>query len=398
MRTVQKIMRASLWVLSALVALAVAQVTAPSTGMAEDFTIGVISPMTGVGADLGIASQQAVEPVIEEINRAGGVKGMQIKVIFRDDESNPQKGVAAAYELLQRYHANIIMGANLTNVAFAVAPIVNQAKVPFIVMGTGGPLIDPQKFPYSFRTNVPTDLEAATLVNYMLSQGVGKKPGLMVDTTALGQAGEQAIRKALQMHQMEPVAYEAFSPADTDLTAQGLRLQKAGVDVLFVWSNGTQLAHAARSFESVGFNPPVFGGFGMHQESFINLAGPAGNKWAATILRAFTRSQTEPAPAAVKAYVAKMKQRWGDKLTKTVEISALWDDTAHLVVDVLKRATSTNGDALKTALEQTKGFKGMISTYSFAPDKHDGLNPADITIAYALGVVDNIRVRVPGMR
>ena len=108
MRTVQKIMRASLSVWAALVAVAVAQVTAPSAGMAEDFTIGVISPMTGVGADLGIASQQAVEPVIEEINRAGGMNGMQIKVIFRDDESNPAEGrgrcIRTPAALSRQYH------------------------------------------------------------------------------------------------------------------------------------------------------------------------------------------------------------------------------------------------------------------------------------------------------
>ncbi len=397
MRIVQKTSRAGLGSVTALAAAAFVQLATPSAAVAEDFTIGVINSMTGVGADLGIASQQAIEPYVEEINKAGGFNGKRVNVILRDDESNPQKGVAAAYELIQRYHVNMIMGPNLTNVAFAVAPIVNEAKLPFMTMATGSALADAQKFPYSFRMNLPTELEAKTLVNYVLDKGIGKKPGLMVDTTALGQAGAQAIRAALKARNLEPVAYEAFNPADTDLSAQGLKLRKAGVDVLFVWSNGVQLAHAARSFERIGFSPPVFGGFGMHQEAFIKLAGPAGNKWAATIYRATTRGDKEPPPADVVAYYAKLKSKWGDKLTTSVYLSAMWVDMLNLVGDSVKRAAGTDGTAMKAALEHTKNFKGMISTYSFSPSEHDGFRPNDVTIAYALGVVNNIRLRVPGM-
>src|SRR3972149_8387547 len=132
--------------LGSIAAFAVAllgQLYAPSAAKAEDFTIGVINAMTGIGADLGIASQQAIEPFVEEFNRSAGT-GTRLNIIFRDDESNPQKGVAAAHELLQRYRVNMIMGTNLPNVALPVAPIVNQAKIPFITMATGSALIDPQ--------------------------------------------------------------------------------------------------------------------------------------------------------------------------------------------------------------------------------------------------------------
>ena len=141
----------------------------------------------------------------------------------------------------------------------------------------------------------------------------------------------------------------------------------------------------------------MFGGFGTHQESFIKLAGPAGDKWAATIYRASTRSETEPAPADVTAYYAKLKTRWGDKLTKSVFLSAMWVDMLNLVGDAVKRAKGNDGEALKAALEDTKNFKGMISRYTFSPTDHDGFQPEGVTIAYVLGAVNTIRLRVPGM-
>jgi ABC-type branched-subunit amino acid transport system substrate-binding protein len=80
-----------------------------------------------------------------------------------------------------------------------------------------------------------------------------------------------------------------------------------------------------------------------------------------------------------------------------VMLAAMWNDMLNLVVDAAKRSKGQDGPSLKAALEGTNNFKGMMSNYSFSPTKHDGLDPRAVTIAYVLGVKDNIRMRVPGM-
>jgi branched-chain amino acid transport system substrate-binding protein len=362
---------------------------------AEDFVIGVINALTGDGSELGLGSQQAVEPFADEINKAGGIDGMQLKIVLRDDESNPQKAVAAVYELLQRQRASIIMGTNLTNVAFAVTPIINQAKVPFIVFGTGTPLIDPVKFPYSFRTSVNTGVEAGKLVDYAFATGRYKKPGIMVDATALGQTGDKALRAALAKYNLEPVAAETFNPGDTDMTSQLSRLQKAGADVMFVWGVAGPMSYVARSADRIGYHPDVLCNLGVHSQVFIDLTGEAGKSWAGTAYRATTFAPNDPVPADVKAYIGKMRQLWGSKATSgTVLLSVQWQDTLSLVVQAIKRAKSKNGDDLKKALEETS-YKGMMSNFSFGPDKHDGIDPAAVTISYATKVDDVFSMRVP---
>ena len=232
-----------LWTAFAL--LLTALPLAPSR--ATDLVIGVVNPITGPGADLGVSARQGIEPYLEEVNRNGGVNGMTVKVVFRDDESNPQKAVAAVYELTQKQHVNVLMGANLTNIAVAVNPIINQAKVPFMVFGTGSTLIDPAKFPYTFRTNINTDLEAAVLVDSILKKQEFKAPALLVDQTAYGQAGAASLRAALAKHGLTPILQETFTLADTDMTAQIVAIRDAHADVVFTWGLGTLLARAARS-------------------------------------------------------------------------------------------------------------------------------------------------------
>jgi branched-chain amino acid transport system substrate-binding protein len=368
---------------------------AAAPARAEDFVIGVVNALTGPGSELGIGSQQAVEPFADEINNSGGVDGMQLKIVLRDDESNPQKAVAAVYELLQRQHASIIMGTNLTNVAFAVSPIINQAKVPFIVFGTGTPLIDPVKFPYSFRTGASTEIEAGKLVDYAFATGRYKKAGIMVDATALGQTGDRAIRAALDKYHLEPVAAETFNPGDTDMTSQLSHLQTAGADVMFVWGVAGPMSYVARSADRIGYHPDVLCNLGVHSQVFIDLSGDAGKRWSGTAYRSTTFGSSEPAPADVKAFVGKMRKIWGAKATSgTVLLAVQWQDTMSLVVEAIKRAKSKNGEALKKALEETT-YKGMMSNFTFGPDKHDGIDPAAVTISYATRVDDVFSLRVP---
>lgn len=368
-------------------------VTRPALA-AKEFVIGVVNPLTGFGADLGICAQQALEPLLEELNKAGGVNGSPIRVVYRDDESNPQKGVAATQELLQRHNVDVIVGANLTNIAVAVAPIVNQARKPFLVFGTGSALINPAKFPYLFRTNFHTDIEAALIADYVVRVKKLKSPGLLSDTSAYGQTGSKALLGALEKLGVKPVAHETFAMTDNDLTGQVLRLQKANAEAILGWSLGTALAQAARAAQRLNYNVPGIGGAGIHQEGFVQLAGQAGQGWSGTYYRSFTRTDKEDAPANVRAYLKKMEERYGAKLSKTMYIAALWDDTIRLVVDAAKRARSTSGDDIKAALEATRGFKGLVSEYSFGPDKHDGLDPASLTLAYVIGSEPHVRVRV----
>jgi hypothetical protein len=86
---------------------------------------------------------------------------------------------------------------------------------------------------------------------------------------------------------------------------------------------------------------------------------------------------------------------FGEKLSGSVNTSALWDDALRITVDAVKRAGSTDGDAIRLALESTSNFKGLISTYSFSKTKHDGFEAKDIAIAFATKVDKHIRRRIP---
>jgi len=219
---------------------------------------------------------------------------------------------------------------------------------------------------------------------------------MIVDSTAYGQSGEASLRKHLLAHGVTPVAVEKFNLSDLDMTGQVTSLQKAGADVMLVWGLGGPLAYLARSADRVGFRVPVFGGLGMHQTAFAKLAGTAGNDWAATTYRAFSRpTRTASIPPKEQAYLDAMKKRYASELATSVEICALWQDTIQLLADAIRRANSTEAAAIRSALEKTNDFHGLVTTYSYGPGKQDAIQQSALTIAYATGVEDYVKTRIP---
>lgn len=51
----------------------------PAIAQQRELLLGIVNPLTGPGADLGVSAQQAIDPVLDEVNKAGGIAGMRVE-------------------------------------------------------------------------------------------------------------------------------------------------------------------------------------------------------------------------------------------------------------------------------------------------------------------------------
>ena len=54
----------------------------PVLAQSRELVLGIVNPMTGPGADLGISGQQAIDPFIEEINNKTNLVKMIVNLII----------------------------------------------------------------------------------------------------------------------------------------------------------------------------------------------------------------------------------------------------------------------------------------------------------------------------
>ena len=93
--------------------------------------LGVMLPMSGIGAEAGANWLNGIKAAQLQWNEAGGLLGRQIELVVRDDKFTSAGAVAAARELAGA-GVNLIVGAAQSPMALAVSPILPELKAVLV--------------------------------------------------------------------------------------------------------------------------------------------------------------------------------------------------------------------------------------------------------------------------
>jgi branched-chain amino acid transport system substrate-binding protein len=248
--------------LAALVVIAASMVTAPLVALAagEPLEVNVILSLTGGGAFLGKAEQQAVLRIQDVTNKSGGVRGRPLKFVIFDDESSPQVAVQLTAPLVAR-GVPVIVGPDLTAPCSAVTPLVEKNGP---VMYCISPGINPAPKSNAFAGSASLRSDAVALIRYFRLRG-WTRIALLAATDSTGQSFEDAYNRALALpenRRVESVALEHFATSDLSVAGQITRIKAANPQAVIAWSTGTSFATALRGFHDGGYEGPVGGGNG----------------------------------------------------------------------------------------------------------------------------------------
>jgi branched-chain amino acid transport system substrate-binding protein len=111
-----------------IAALAVALL--PIGAQAENFDIDVVLPLTGTGAFMGNAQQQALNLEEKLFNDEGGINGRPVHFVIHDDQTNPQISVQLVTDLLGKQPV-VLLGPSLTAMCRATMPLMSAGPVEY---------------------------------------------------------------------------------------------------------------------------------------------------------------------------------------------------------------------------------------------------------------------------
>ena len=98
--------------------------------------IGYIIPLSGQSAEPGHKIVNGMQLYLDQVhNRMGGRK---VDVIIENDESSPATAIAKVHKLVQQDHVQLLTGMFLSNCLYAIAPVVENYKIPFLVNVSAG--------------------------------------------------------------------------------------------------------------------------------------------------------------------------------------------------------------------------------------------------------------------
>ena len=154
-----------------VLAVACALAFAGPAAAQQKVKIGFITTLSGPGGIIGEHMKNSVELALDHLGRKVG--GLDVEVIYGDDQVKPDVGKQVADEMVKKHQVNFVSGIIWSNVMLAVAPSVTGAGT-FMVGTNAGPhdLAGKLCNEMFFTTSWQNDQTPEAMGQYMSEQGI----------------------------------------------------------------------------------------------------------------------------------------------------------------------------------------------------------------------------------
>jgi branched-chain amino acid transport system substrate-binding protein len=238
-------------------------------GAADPIKIGHLQPRSGMMADYGKLNAEGVELAVEEINKAGGLLGRQVMVVYKDTKASPEAGLNEAMKLVLETKVDVLIGTSSSAVAKAVAPLASKHKVPFIITDAQTPdIIEKDCNKFTFRTSDDlVQINRGAGMAVLKHIGVPKRLACITADYIFGHQTWECFKKTiLDSHPDVKIVDEIFPKfMETNYRTYITRLMNAKPDVVFSSFWAGELITFFKQAKGFGFSAAV--------PVFINTSG-----------------------------------------------------------------------------------------------------------------------------
>lgn len=318
--------------------------------------IGVTTALTGPSPLNGQRTSEGVQLAVEEINANGGVNGMTLEVVIEDDGATTSGTMNSINRLLSS-DISALIGPHMSSNVLAVEGQLKENKMPFLAGGSSPGLAELGN-EYLFRVRPSDSLACEIAVKYLLEEIGAQKIGMIYDTDNWATSAKDVVEATLAEQNIEFVC-EGYNTGDKDMTGQLTKLNNENIDALIVWGHDAEIAIIAKQMREVGIEVPIMGSAGFAMSTVLDLIDPEVSEGILTVSEFTPYAEDE----TITAFVEKYQEKYGSDPDL---YSAAYYDCVYLLKDAIERAGSTDPEAVRDALAQTQGLKGVMSTMTAA--------------------------------
>ena len=345
----------------------------------EPIEIGAFFALSGPAASIGTPTKLVAQMVVDKINKEGGINKRPLAMATGDTESDPTKALMEAKRLVEKDKAVALIGPTRTDEGLAVKPYIEDtAHLPIIMTIGGDPVISGGKFgsfKWTFKTPQRTSTAVKKVYEYLRAQKL-TKVGVFTATDGFGKDGLNSLEQLAPEFGIDIAIKEAFAVTDTDMTPQLLKIRESGAQALICWTIGPAGARVAKNVKLLGLKMPLIQCHGQPDPKYIELAGDAaeGSVMPSTKLMVVDQlPDSDPQKAVIKDFVSLYRDvyHYDQQYPINTHSGYAWD-AIYLLANAMRKV-GTEPEALRNAIEQTKGYVGISGIYNLTPEDHNGL-------------------------
>ncbi len=356
-------------ILVSLVAVAavVALATSPAA-QTKEVVIGVLYPMTGPVAQVGIDSVNAVKLAVDIINNdvninlplAKGVGlprlgGAKVRIVVVDHQGKPDLGLSEAERLITQEKAHALFGAYHSAVTNTASQVAERMGIPYLNAESSSPSLTDYGRKWFFRTS-PHDVHFSQAMfdfmrDFEKKRNVKfKSVAILNEDTLFGTDSAKVQEELAKKSGYEVVAKLAFRTGTTSLDAEVGRLKASNADVMLPSLYTSDAILLTRTARNLDYNPKMIiaQDAGYTDAKFVAEMGKQAEGAITRAPFALDLAAKKPLIPVVNDMFKKLSG--GRELT---DVPARAFTGFLTLVDAINRAGSTDPGAIQKALRET---------------------------------------------
>ncbi len=252
---------------------------------AEPITIGFGMALTGGIAANGRAALIAMKLWEEDVNKAGGLLGRPVKLVYYDDQSTPSNIPALYTKLLDVDKVDIILSGYGTNMTVPAMPIVMAHDRMFMTLFALAVNAD-FKYPRFFGMIPAGPSEGAKRAFskgfFDTAAAMNPRPKTLAIVGTDAESSRNSVEGALENAKeagLEVVYNRSYPPTTNDFSPIVRGLQATHPDVVYVASYPSDSVGLVNAFHEIGLKARLAGGnmVGLQTTSIKTQLGPKLN-------------------------------------------------------------------------------------------------------------------------
>ena len=348
----------------ALAACTIAAILAAPAAMAQEkvIRVGVLMPISGPASYFGVMGKEGIELALEQLK--SGVNGYHLQVQYEDSACSPLQATNTVKRVLEQLKPHIVIGEECSDASLAIAPILDQAKVPMLNAGSVTMKLTESGYKYVFRIFPNGDQQGLPLGKNAYAKLGARTAVLLYEKTNAGVDSADGFEKSFVAAGGKILARIDFGRDVNDFTPIATRIASLGkVDVLptFALEGQTvRLAQAlaqARVVKGGGGNAIQMGSIWLPW-GFEAKAGQASEGY----IRVVQFDPTEKRKM-VQDFVAAFKAKYGaDKVPTHINAHAY--DTILLVAEAVRRG-AVDAESMRDRMSKMKDVEVTTGKITF---------------------------------
>jgi branched-chain amino acid transport system substrate-binding protein len=241
--------------------------------------IGYIGDLSGPMQDNYAPILESFEWYVKELNERGGIDGVPVRLIARNDQLDATRAASITLELATAENVNSIWGMSQTRTHMAVYQAAQRNRIPAIAMFSGiKEILPPKPLPYSY--SIGHVFEVAGEVSGKLAAQAQKGQGRAICNSIEAPGGVAACQfteGAAQAGGLQSGTV-LFPPTVTEFGAIAQRMLGMQPTIVVAHAGSGQNVGLIRALRGAGYTGPILmGSHGLNETPLIQaLQGIGG--------------------------------------------------------------------------------------------------------------------------